>query len=114
MESASIGNNEFAFYSRCEQQEQVRDQGVGQLQDVKQWQQEQQEHEVGLHVYPENMQQTQQDSMCVRFIRKKYRCALMFLLAVTNLLQLANLLVQKIDNDLLQKLVYNATNNLFT
>ena len=45
----------------------------------------------------EKKQQNQQDNLCIRFIRKKYRCLLLWALTCIIFLQLVILVIEKVD-----------------
>lgn len=53
-----------------------------------------------------------ENNLCVRFIRKKFRCIIIFLLTLIALFELINNIISKMDNDNLHnvtKLFWNTT-----
>lgn len=53
------------------------------------------------------------ESLCVRFIRKKYRCIMLFLLIIFMTLELANLVITKLNPENIQN-VYNLKRYIVT
>ena len=47
---------------------------------------------------------------CVRFLRKKYKCCLLWLLSIISFTQLIYIILDKIDNSLLQNIVIKLLN----
>ena len=56
----------------------------------------------------------QNDSMCTRFIRKKFRCIILFMLTIIVLSQLLIILFEKIDEKYVNKLLEVVTSNRST
>ena len=56
----------------------------------------------------------QNDSMCTRFIRKKFRCIILFMLTIIVLSQLLIILFEKIDEKYVNKILEVVTSNKST
>ena len=56
----------------------------------------------------------QNDSMCTRFIRKKFRCIILFMLTIMVLSQLLIILFEKMDEKYVNKLLEVVTSNRST
>ena len=56
----------------------------------------------------------QNDSMCTRFIRKKFRCIILFMLTIIVLSQLLIILFEKIDEKYVNKILEVVTSNRST
>ena len=56
----------------------------------------------------------QNDSMCTRFIRKKFRCIILLMLTIIVLSQLLIILFEKIDEKYVNKLLEVVTSNRST
>lgn len=54
------------------------------------------------------------DNMCVRFIRKKFKCIIIFLLVVISISELMNNLLLRIDETTMKNLFKNLFNSNFT
>jgi hypothetical protein len=50
------------------------------------------------------------DNMCVRFIRKKFKCIIIFLLVIISISELMNNLLIRIDDTLLKNFITNFFN----
>ena len=50
---------------------------------------------------------TSEDDLCIRCLRKKYKCLIIWLLSITSLSQLLYLILEKVDNNLLEKMLKN-------
>ena len=56
----------------------------------------------------------QNDSMCTRFIRKKFRCIILFMLTIIVLSQLLIILFEKMDEKYVNKILEVVTSNRST
>ena len=52
----------------------------------------------------ERKKEVNQDNLCVRFIRKKYKCILLWFLSIISLSQLFAVIFEKIDEKILLKI----------
>ena len=52
----------------------------------------------------EQKKEINQDNLCVRFIRKKYKCILLWFLSIISLSQLFAVIFEKIDEKILLKI----------
>jgi len=52
----------------------------------------------------ERKKEINQDNLCVRFIRKKYKCILLWFLSIISLSQLFAVIFEKIDEKILLKI----------
>lgn len=56
----------------------------------------------------------QNDSLCTRFIRKKFRCIILFMLTIIVVSQLLSILFEKIDERYVNKILEVVTSNRST
>jgi len=57
---------------------------------------------------------TTQDDICTRFIRKKFKCIIIFLLAMIALFEFSNNLLNKLDQNLLSQMIAKIFNSTTT
>ena len=51
------------------------------------------------------------ESLCVRFLRKKFKCVIIWMLSITSVSQFLYLLLEKIDNSVLEKMLQQLMHN---
>lgn len=54
------------------------------------------------------------DNLCIRFIRKKFKCLVIFILLLITIFELCNTIISKIDETLLKTMIENFSNNFKT
>jgi hypothetical protein len=61
------------------------------------------------------VQENEEDNLCVRFIRKKFKCIVILLLFLITLIELLNNVVLKVDDNLFKTFIsYMMSNNNIT